>query len=404
MRVIPLLVETTAEVYSVTQLNRHVKSWLEQGIGEITVQGEISNLTKPSSGHWYFTLKDSQAQIRCVFFRNRHTRLHLGMGNGHQVLARGCLSLYEARGDYQLIVEDLSEVGLGDLHQQFEALKQKLFASGLFDLSHKKALPRFPQTIGVITSPTGAAIRDILTTLARRYPFALVRIYPSDVQGKGAAAQLSSAIRQANQDQMCDVLILARGGGSLEDLWSFNDEALAYTIAQSVIPIVTGIGHEIDVTIADLVADVRAPTPTAAAEVASPVQDDMLQAIVTAEARLVRAMRRMVAHQTLLLKHQWTQLTSPRQMIAAYWQALDHREHQLQHYMARLYQSRSQRFHALMGRLNAVSPLATLERGYAVATYQKHLIKNAQEVIVGANIVVHLAKGQLMCEVLEQLS
>lgn len=401
MQGIPLLVETKVDVYSVAELNRHVKSWLEQGIGEITVQGEISNLTKPSSGHWYFTLKDTHAQVRCVFFRNRHTRLHHTMGNGHQVLARGCLSLYEARGDYQLIIEALNEVGLGDLHQQFEVLKQKLFASGLFDASRKKPLPRFPQTIGVITSPTGAAIRDILTTLQRRFPLALVRIYPSDVQGKGAAAQLSTAIRQANQDGVCDVLILARGGGSLEDLWSFNDEALAHTIAQSLIPLVTGIGHEIDVTIADLVADLRAPTPTAAAEVVSPVQEDLLQAIITSEARLIRAMRRIVVHQTLVLKHQWTQLTSPRQMIAAYWQALDHREYQLQQHMARLYQSRVQRLHALMGRLHTVSPLATLERGYAVVTYQQRLLKSTGDVTVGSHIVVRLAQGQLLCEVLE---
>ncbi|HVT62284.1 MAG TPA: exodeoxyribonuclease VII large subunit, partial [Legionellaceae bacterium] len=399
MQGIPLLDEIKTEIYSVTELNRQVKNWLEQDIGTITVQGELSNLMKPSSGHWYFTLKDAQAQIRCVFFRNRHQRLHQILDNGHQVLAEGRLSLYEARGDYQLIIDTLQEAGVGDLHQQFELLKQKLLATGVFDSARKKPVPCFPQTIGVITSPTGAAIRDILTTLARRYPMAQVCVYPSEVQGKSASGQLIAAIMQANRDQRCDVLILARGGGSLEDLWAFNDEQLAYTIAQSTIPIVTGIGHEIDVTIADFVADLRAATPTAAAEVVSPLQAGILQAILTYENRLIGAMQRMVDYRLLRLKHLKAQLSSPEYRIAAYWQALDHREYQLRHYMMRLHQTQTQRLHALMGRLHAISPLATLERGYAVVTHQDQLVKSAHEVTIGDELEVRLAKGQIRCQV-----
>jgi len=399
-----LLADIQTEVYSVSELNKQVKTFLEQGVGEVVVQGELSNLSKPSSGHWYFTLKDSQAQVRCVFFRNRQTRMHLGMEGGHQVLARGRLSLYEARGDYQLIVEALTEAGIGDLHQQFEALKQKLFALGLFDAARKKPLPRFPQTIGVVTSPTGAAIRDILTTLARRYPLAAVKVYPTDVQGKSAAMQLVAAVRKANEDQSCDVLLLARGGGSIEDLWAFNDEVLAHTISQSVLPIVTGIGHEIDVTIADFVADLRAPTPTAAAEVVSPVQEELSAAVIALEAQMHRAIQRMVQQKSLMLQHCWQQLTSPKQMIASYWQALDHREYRLQQWMTNALQSRTQRLQVLMGRLHAVSPLATLDRGYAVVTHQQRLLKHAEAVNGGDRIDVRLAKGRLLCEVLERQS
>ncbi len=398
MRGTPLSVDLKTEIYSISELNRYVKTWLEQGIGDVLVQGEISNLTKPSSGHWYFTLKDQHAQVRCVFFRQKHLRAHHGMENGQQVIAQGRLSLYEARGDYQLIVETLSEAGLGDLHQQFEQLKQKLFAAGLFDAARKQSLPRFPQRIGVITSPSGAAIRDILTTLSRRYPLAAVRIYPSDVQGKLAAPQLIAAIAQANQDQGCEVLILARGGGSLEDLWAFNDEALAHAIAGSRIPIVTGIGHEIDVTIADLVADLRAPTPTAAAEMVAPIQDELFASIRALEGRMLYAVRRMLQQQTLRCQHQWQRLISPRHMIATYWQTLDHREYQLRHRMSQIMQTQGQALQGLSGRLNTVSPLATLARGYAVVTCDQKLIYSVDNVDLGAQVIIRLTDGSLSCE------
>lgn len=396
-------VTITADIYSVSELNRQVKVCLEQGMGLVSVQGEISNLTKPSSGHWYFTLKDQHAQVRCVFFRHKQLRSHALMGNGMQVVMQGCLSLYEARGDYQLIVEKMSEAGLGDLHQQFEQLKQKLFASGLFELARKKPLPRFPRKIGVITSPTGAAIRDILTTLRRRYPLAAVQIYPSDVQGKLAAPQLAIAIALANQEHSCDVIILARGGGSLEDLWAFNDEALAYAIAESQIPIVTGIGHEIDITIADLVADLRAPTPTAAAEMVTPVLEDLLLGLRTVEGRMLQALRRMLQQQALRYQYQQKRLISPHHMIAKYWQTLDHREYQLRQIMTHNLQTKRQALQNLSGRLQAISPLATLERGYAVVACDQKLLRSTQDIDVGALVTVRLAQGSLRCAVLSKI-
>ena len=402
MRGTRLLAELNTDIYSVSELNRQVKACLEQGMGLVSVQGEISNLTKPSSGHWYFTLKDQHAQIRCVFFRHKHLRSHAQMGNGMQVVVRGGLSLYEARGDFQMIAETMTEAGLGDLHQQFEQLKQKLFAGGLFDAARKKSIPRFPRTIGVITSPTGAAIRDILTTLSRRYPLAAVQIYPTDVQGKLAAPQLAAAIGLANEERTCDVIILARGGGSLEDLWAFNDEALAYVIAGSKIPIVTGIGHEIDVTIADLVADLRAPTPTAAAEMVTPVLADLLLGVQICETRMVQAMRRLLQQQSLRYQYQQKRLISPRQMIATYWQRLDHREYQLRQIMAHKLQSAGQPLQNICGRLHAISPLATLERGYSVVTCEQKLISSAQDIAVGSHITVRLARGQLDCTVLSK--
>jgi len=233
---------------------------------------------------------------------------------------------------------------------------------------------------------------------------AAVKVYPTDVQGKSAAMQLVAAVRKANEDQSCDVLLLARGGGSIEDLWAFNDEVLAHTISQSVLPIVTGIGHEIDVTIADFVADLRAPTPTAAAEVVSPVQEELSAAVIALEAQMHRAIQRMAQQKSLMLQHCWQQLTSPKQMIASYWQALDHREYRLQQWMTNALQSRTQRLQVLMGRLHAVSPLATLDRGYAVVTHQQRLLKHAEAVNGGDRIDVRLAKGRLLCEVLERQS
>ena len=243
--------ETT--VFTVSELNRRVRDWLESNVDIVHVEGEVSNLSKPSSGHLYFSLKDSAAQIRCAYFRNRHRQpLSKPLENGQKLLVVGKLTLYETRGDYQLLVYEVSQAGLGNLHQQFERLKAALAAKGLFDAQHKKALPTYPACIGIVTSKHAAALRDILATLARRYPLAEIKLYPSEVQGKQAPLQLINAIRQANLEGQCDVLILARGGGSIEDLWAFNDEQLAYSIAESYIPIVSGVGHEVDFTITDL--------------------------------------------------------------------------------------------------------------------------------------------------------
>lgn len=433
-------------VLTVSQLNRQVRSWLEHEMGTILVEGEISNLSKPASGHFYFTLKDATAQLRCVYFRNRHDNTQ-DFQNGQQVRAQGNLSLYEARGDYQLIVEQLHEAGEGDLYRQFELLKAKLAALGLFDPARKKPLPRFPDCIGVITSASGAALRDIITTLGRRFPFAHVVVYASEVQGKQAAQQLTKALNLANHDKRCDVLILARGGGSIEDLWAFNDEHLAHAIANSRIPIVSGVGHETDFTIADFVADLRAATPTAAAEAVTPNVVDIVALFQTYETRLLRAIHRFIQHQQLLLQHQTQKLTSPRQLISAYWQSLDFLRNHLQHALQKLFAQKRQSLHAINNRLDAknpvillqkattnlqslenalfnqisikinklrqeftnqlatlhaVSPLATLDRGYAIATCNNKIVIDSQSVNIGDTINIRLAKGQLVSKIISK--
>ncbi len=439
---------TEQTVLTVTQLNRHIRSWLENEMGAVSVQGELSNLSRPSSGHAYFTLKDTAAQVRCVYFKNRHVRADLqALHDGQLVVASGTLSLYEARGDYQLIVQSLVLAGAGDLHQQFAALKLKLAALGLFESARKQALPVYPQSIGVITSPSGAALRDILATLARRFPLATVIIYPSDVQGKRAPQQLCQALMRANTDKSCDVLILARGGGSLEDLWAFNDESLAYAIAASDLPVVTGIGHETDFTIADFVADLRAATPTAAATAVTPDAQELLYLFVSIQQRLQAAAQRLIRHQRLLLDHAMRAIRAPGRLIMMHWQTLDdlnrrlyaavnnralkyghtlhllnlqlhtknpghHIQEQMLHTQA--LQSRllsamrniivtyQHDFAATAATLNAVSPLATLERGYALITQNDHLITRVQQVSPGSQIDMRLVNGHLSCQVLEQ--
>ncbi|MCK5665265.1 MAG: exodeoxyribonuclease VII large subunit, partial [Thiotrichaceae bacterium] len=247
-------------ILNVSELNAEVNQLLTRGFPLLWVEGEISNLVRPASGHLYFTLKDNKSQIRSAMFRNRNMKLTIQPENGMKVLVRGRVGLYEPRGDYQLIAEHMEDAGIGQLQRQFEALKKKLSDAGLFAEEHKKELPEYPKRIGVITSPTGAAVRDILQVLSRRSPHTPVLIYPTAVQGEVSKTQIEMAIRKANLDKKCDVLILARGGGSIEDLWSFNEENVAKAVYNSGIPIVCGVGHEIDFTIADFVADLRAPT------------------------------------------------------------------------------------------------------------------------------------------------
>lgn len=432
-------------ILTVSQLNRQVKSYLENELGVVHVEGEISNLSKPASGHFYFTLKDSGAQIRCVFFKNRHFgSIASKLSDGQHLVASGKLSLYEARGDYQLIVEQVTEAGLGALYQRFEELKNKLLAEGLFNPEHKKPLPSMPQTIGVITSTTGAAIRDILSTLARRFPLAQVFIYPSEVQGAGAAQQLIKALHQANTHQRCDVLILARGGGSIEDLWAFNDEQLARNIANSNIPIVSGVGHETDFTIADFVADYRAETPTAAAAAVTPDSIELLKLLSHSLLRLHEATQRLMQKKQIKLQHLMDKISSPQKTIASYWQTTDYLERQLisnimllikqknhqvnlcshqlnaqnpkiqikqtqtllQQISAQLIQLMQNKlkhlkyqFGSQLVTLNAVSPLATLDRGYAIATQKNKVLFSSEQVRIGASIEVRLAQGKLTCDV-----
>ncbi|MGA7800973.1 MAG: exodeoxyribonuclease VII large subunit, partial [Gammaproteobacteria bacterium] len=280
------------DVYSVGRLNREVRAALEAGFALLWVEGELSNVARPASGHLYLTLKDAQAQVRCAMFRNRCQFLGFTPQNGMQVLVRARVSLYEPRGDFQLIIEHMEEAGDGALLRAFEALKQRLSKEGLFEEARKRPIPTLPRRVGVVTSPIGAAIRDILSVLRRRFPALPVLIYPVPVQGTDAAPQIAAAVRRASERADCDVLIVTRGGGSLEDLWAFNEELVARAIHDSAIPVVSGVGHEIDFTIADFVADRRAPTPSAAAELVSPDQAEWLAQLRALDARLLQRLQR----------------------------------------------------------------------------------------------------------------
>jgi len=366
-------------VYTVSRLNREVRVLIERGLGVIWVEGELSNLSAPSSGHWYFSLKDRDAQLRCAMFRLKNQSVGFTPKAGQQVLARGRVSLYEPRGEYQFIVEHLEEAGVGALRREFERLKAKLAAEGLFALDRKRSLPRFPRRIGVITSPTGAAIRDIMHILSRRFPPAAVLIYPTPVQGAAAIAGLVAAIELASARAECEVLIVARGGGSLEDLWAFNDERVARAIRASAIPVVSGVGHEIDFTIADFVADARAPTPSGAAELVTPDRNACLEALARTLDRLNAGMRRELrtvgsrfgaAAFRLKLAHPGVRLTQQDQR-------LDELEQRLIAFMRRELRSVGSRFGATSLRLKLAHPGVRLAQ-------QKQRLDDLEQRLTGA--------------------
>jgi exodeoxyribonuclease VII large subunit len=443
-----------SRVLSVTQLNRLARQLLEEHFPAVLVEGEISNLSMPSSGHWYFTLKDAGAQVRCAMFRNRNMFVRLRPRDGMKLLVKARLSLYEGRGDYQLIVESLEETGAGALRRAFEQLKQKLLQEGLFAPERKRPLPSLPRHIAVITSPTGAAIRDVLSVLRRRFPATLVTIVPVQVQGQSSAAELTAAVQRVNRREGCladvDVILLTRGGGSLEDLWSFNDETLARAIAASMLPVVSAVGHEVDFTIADFVADVRAPTPSAAAELLSPHQDDYLQLLRSWEARLqmltrtritqlnrqLTAVSRLLRHPGRRLQQQSQRLDeletrlrravlarqaglqrrlqlvmlrfkqqSPEQRVARQQQALQQQLERLHRAMQHQLRYGRQRLAAKSQALQTVSPLATLGRGYSITRdAEGHVLHSSAEAKVGATIETQLAQGKVFSQVLRSES
>ncbi|HYC10614.1 MAG TPA: exodeoxyribonuclease VII large subunit [Steroidobacteraceae bacterium] len=435
------------EVYSVSRLNREVRTLLERALRVVWVEGELSNFSQPASGHWYFSLKDRDAQLRCAMFRMKNVLVGFTPREGAQLLVRGRISVYEARGEYQLIVEHLEEAGLGALKRNFERLKAKLAAEGLFALERKRSLPRFPRRVGVITSPTGAALHDILKILARRYPPAAVLVYPTAVQGAAAVPALVAALTTASSRAECDVLILARGGGSLEDLWAFNDERLARAIHACALPVVTGVGHEIDFTIADLVADARAPTPSAAGELVVPDRLACLEGIARAAQRLSGGMRRELrvgstrleaarrrlglAHPGVRLQQRMQRLDDLMRRLAAAARAGLHQDgRRLAHSHARLLgrsplrllseqRAAHQALQARLDRavseqlsraahrlalaqraLDAVSPLATLTRGFAIVTRADGtLLTDAAAAGDGDDIEARLARGTLLARV-----
>ena len=435
------------DVYSVSRLNREVRVLLERGFGSLWLEAEISNFARPSSGHWYFSLKDAAAQVRCAMFRQRNMLCAFTARDGQKVLVRARIGLYEPRGEYQLIIDHMEDAGLGALQRQFEELSAKLSAEGLFATDRKRSLPSFPRCIGIITSPTGAAVRDILHVLARRFPAVPVMIYPVPVQGAQAAVEIVAALNLAGRRAECDVLILARGGGSLEDLWAFNDERLGRAIVASPIPVITGIGHEIDFTIADFAADVRAPTPSAAAELVVPDAEEVLNNFVRFAARFHRGMRRRLEEHRERLR--WltgrAALVSPSARLTHQAQRLDELEQGLLRALRRRLHEHRERLRWLAGRaarvspvgrvrdaaahhaallarlqaagleqtrrarerllplvrtLNAISPLATLERGYAIVSIEGgQILRDAADAKAGTIIEARLARGRIRAKV-----
>ncbi|WP_154172426.1 exodeoxyribonuclease VII large subunit [Vibrio metoecus] len=434
-------------IYTVSRLNSEVRLLLENEMGIVWLVGEISNFSAPVSGHWYLTLKDSQAQVKCAMFKGNNRLVNFKPQNGQQVLVKARLSLYEPRGDYQIILESMQPEGDGRLQQQFEQLKMQLAAEGLFAQTRKKPLPENPRCVGIITSRTGAALHDILHVLKRRDPNLPVVIYPTLVQGEDAAIQIAQAIGRANSRAECDVLIVGRGGGSLEDLWCFNHEIVARTIAASEIPIISAVGHEIDVTIADFVADVRAPTPSAAAELVSRDNRHKQQALHQWQAKLIGAIRHYLAlqhtqfarlqhkldkqHPQTRLERQQQQLDELSQRLEQKmqhrlatqqqrWERLSHKielhspihlirqqrfnliqqeQHMNQSIQHHLIQSRH-RLALLSEKLDAVSPLATLARGYSVTrTAQGELVRQSAQVKPGDTLVTQLMDGEIISTV-----
>ena len=352
----PANLATPAPVIPVSLLNRMARERLESAFPLCWVAGEISNLTYAASGHVYFTLKDAQAQVRCVMYRNRAQLLGWRLANGQRIEARVLVTLYEARGDFQLNVENARQAGTGNLYEEFLRRKARLDAEGLFAPEHKRDLPAFPRRIGLITSPQAAALRDVLTTLRRRAPQVGVVLYPTPVQGAGAAREIVAALRMAGERKECDLLILCRGGGSLEDLWEFNDEALARAIRACPLPVISGVGHETDFTLADFAADCRAPTPTAAAELAAPARDTLLDTLAAQRRQLQRQWQSALQGRQQALDLLALRLVHPAEQIARQRRQLDHLAHRLGGALAQTCARRRQALGALGQRLTVARP------------------------------------------------
>lgn len=438
-------------ILKVSELNAEVSLLLKTGFPLLWIEGEISNLAQPSSGHIYFSLKDAKAQVRCAMFRNRRMSMTIKPENGLKVLARVKVGLYEPRGEYQLIVEDMEDAGIGQLQKDFEALKKKLAAQGMFDDAHKKTIPSIPKRIGIITSPSGAAIRDIINVLKRRAPHIPILIYPVSVQGEKSAPEIIKAIQRADSEKKCDVLLLTRGGGSIEDLWSFNEEAVAQAIYKCESPIVSGVGHEIDFTIADFVSDQRAPTPSAAAELISPERTQQLQQLRQWKNRLITQFENVTRQQKQRLKtlKQRLNIQSPSNQLRNQTQRIDELELRmrrailqkqqqysatLEHLKLRLINQspsqriqlqksqlaalkkrfksvieqkmnqRNERLNRTVSTLNAISPLATLQRGYSISRKNNKVIRSIEEVKKDDKISVLVHDGELDCRILKKSS
>lgn len=385
---------TTSQILSVSELNRMVRDLLERNFPLFWISGEISNLTRAASGHWYFSLKDSKSQIRCVMFRGKNSYLNWTPMEGDKVEARANVTLYEARGDFQLTIEFLQRAGLGALFEAFEKLKLKLQAEGLFDEARKREIPAFPRQIGIVTSADAAALHDVLTTLRRRMPSIPVIIYPTPVQGKGAAELIASAIDKASRRAECDVLIVCRGGGSIEDLWQFNEEIVARAIVKSSIPVISGVGHETDFTIADFAADRRAPTPTAAAELASPSREALLTTLIQRRRSMERSMRYRLQHYMQQLDFLGRRLLSPSQQLAHKQENLMQISMRLQNSMKQQLSKQQEKILRLSLNLKHLNPDAVLSRGYAlIQSPNGTIVRSSEQVMPGDEIHIRFAEG-----------
>ena len=394
----PSLFEAPPRVFTVKAINAYIRQKLEADLNlqDVWLEGEVSNWKQAASGHVYFTLKDVEASIRCVIWRSQAGRLIFRpQREGEAVLAHGRISVYEVAGTYQFYVDDLEPAGQGLLYAEFERLKAKLAAEGLFDPELKQDLPQFPRQIGVVTSPDGAALRDIVNVLRRRYPLARLILSPTPVQGDSAPLQISAALVAIAQQQV-DAIILARGGGSLEDLWAFNDETLARAIAACRVPLVTGIGHEVDFTIADFVADVRAPTPSAAAELVSPDIAELKQHLSALEADLTSLVRRVVAEaRSTLQQEQWSlDRFSPRSLVDSYRQRVDILVNDAGRTLRHQLLLQRQRVESLTAHLAALNPRATLNRGYAIVQKGQHIVTRTAQVEPGDALVIQVVDGE----------
>ena len=438
-------------ILQVSELTKKVRFILESELHTVWLSGEISNFVAAGSGHWYLSLKDSKAQVRCAMFKGNNQRVRLSPRNGQQVLVKAKVSLYEPRGDFQLIIEQMEDAGEGLLRQQFEQLKDRLNNEGLFTQQHKQALPGSIKTVGIITSPTGAAVKDILTVLKRRNPSINAIIYPALVQGEYATADISHAINLANTRDECDVLIIGRGGGSLEDLWSFNEEAVVRAIYDSNIPTVSAVGHEIDTTLADYVADFRAPTPSAAAEFVSQDKIELLEKVAMLKHRLSNAGQRALAdRQThpLNLRHRLNRVhpeqqlqnqqqksddltmrlkqainrelqrlclapkqlrarllhLSPQKRIQQLSQTNKQNEQRTNNAIKRIYQQKSEQFASTIEQLQIVSPLATIARGYSIVRQEQgQIIKTTKDVQSGDRIEIQVSDGKIHAKVTDEI-
>ena len=396
--------EINEKFFTVSEISRGIRTSLEHKFSNIGVLGEISNVRKPSSGHIYLTLKDKNSQLQAVVFRNSASRIKFELKDGMEVISFGSITVYEPRGQYQLIINKIEPKGIGALQLAFQQLKEKLEKEGLFDSAHKKPLPFIPQKIGIVTSPTGAAIKDILNIIDRRFANVEILIYPVKVQGEGAAQEIAEAITGLNSDSDIDVIIAGRGGGSMEDLWAFNEEVVARSIYSSRIPIISAVGHEIDITIADLVADKRALTPSEAGELVVPRKDLLIEKIEKFKARLLQSLTgklRLSKEKLVIIANSYA-MKQPFDRLNRWQQRLDEFAQRLNLNITHALNTEREKLSGIAGKLESLSPLNVLKRGYAITTRLENSkpLRNIIDLSKGDKIKTNLSKGSIISEIL----